>query len=226
MSEHNPDYQVVTFSFRGVEQKKKVVLRNQVEDLKEVIDFLISDGHKDITILCTSMGAFSTCFALTDDDCKNYITKAIFLDPADYELSTIDAEEQHTLSGADKYAFTSAIASSLLAKVSGGVIIDVAHLTIHNYGPDGYAEPENRGNDNPQLKPRLNTRMVKAFYERTPSKNRGQYIEIADIPHAFVRDGNIEQNVSKLTLSLTQLLWGQQQKQSNTTSSPNRALLC
>jgi hypothetical protein len=55
-----------------------------------------------------------------------------------------------------------------------------------------------RGHDNPQMYARLNNEMVRSFYTNTPPKNRGQYIEDATLPHAFMRDGDKQKNMDTI----------------------------
>jgi pimeloyl-ACP methyl ester carboxylesterase len=207
LARNDAGYDVATFSFRGMETGRSYPLRQQVTDLQEVLEYLAAHIKKDITILCTSKGAYSTCFALASDKNNAHIAKAIFLDPADYEMTTDrEAGGAETLSGPDPYIFNSNTASSLLGQINADVIIDVMRLTIRNFGPDGYPDPSQRGQDNPQLYPRLNAQMVATFYERTPAPNRGQYVEVPGVPHAFGRDGDIPKNIEALYAAILSLI--------------------
>jgi len=72
---------------------------------------------------------------------------------------------------------------------------------LRNHGPNGYEEKDyqKRGQDNPKLFPRLNTKMVKKFYQNLPKKNQGKYIEDHQIPHGIKRDGDLKKNQLNLS---------------------------
>jgi len=83
-----------------------------------------------------------------------------------------------------------------MKKTGSDVKVDVVNFTLRNYTKKGYAM--DRGKDDPNNFERLNNKMVKSFYDKTPIKNRGKYIEINRIPHAIMRDGNVKENVKKV----------------------------
>ena len=55
--------------------------------------------------------------------------------------------------------------------------------------------------------PRLNTKMVKSFYENTPRRNRGVYKEVSGIPHGIFRDGDVEANTEKVAELLKEVIF-------------------
>ena len=129
----------------------------------------------------------------------------IFCDPADYYLNSEKLVKKGTWSGSEKYQPKVKTVSSLLKKVKGKSKVHVVHFMLRNHGPNGYEEKDfkKRGQDNPKLFPRLNTQMVKKFYQNLPKKNQGKYIEDHQIPHGINRDGDKEKNqlnLSKLIL--------------------------
>lgn len=188
-----------TFSFRGYEDKKYRPLLQQSKDLKEVVEYFI--GKKNITeikLINTSDGAVSSTYLLFSDDFGDSINKAIYLDPADYYQESIGklTEDIFIWPGFKKFEPTKKVVADLLTKVKSDVMVDVVNFTLRNYGPDGYSPHPSV--DNPNYFPRLNNDMVRNFYEKTPKKNRGKYMEIPGIPHAFLRDGNVKENEIKV----------------------------
>ncbi len=156
LAEKLPDYNFCTFS-HTTPLKKSSYLSQTVKDLESVCNCLLAPkSTKNISIFCTSMGAFSVSHLLTNPQYQKNIDQVIFCDPADYYL-----------------------ASGKLIK---------------------------RGQDNPKLFPRLNTKMVKVFYSNLPKKNRAKYIEDKKIPHGIKRDGNIEKNQRNLARLILQCL--------------------
>src|SRR5881396_20831 len=55
----DPDYDWVTFSFRGRETGNHYTLGQQCTDLEDVVDYLNTNGRTVTAIICTSQGAFS-----------------------------------------------------------------------------------------------------------------------------------------------------------------------
>lgn len=190
-----PHIHVVTFSFLGTITQRDVPLHSQVNDLKQVLTQSIQRNNKKVYIAATSQGAYSTTHTLVDDVLGSYISRCIFIDPADYYIDdTIKTSQVRTWSGVMSYLPNKKTISSLMKEIKSNVIIDVIHFTLRNYGKDGYGNPNERGDDNPHMFPRLNTNMVQSFYLNAPEKNRGQYIENNSLPHAFTRDGDIPKN--------------------------------
>ncbi|MCX6731976.1 MAG: hypothetical protein NTV98_00355 [Candidatus Roizmanbacteria bacterium] len=194
-----PQYKFITFSFRGVEDNKDLLLSHQIDDLEWVLKTIIKTAESKITLVVTSNGAFCTAHVLTDSQFNQYIENTIFLDPADHYLDTqATVKEARTWTGFQSYLPSKPTSSILLQKISSSVIINVVNFTIRNYGEEGYGVVDERGIDNEKKHSRLNNDMVKSFYLNTPNKNRGLYIEDHTLPHAFMRDGDITKNIERI----------------------------
>jgi hypothetical protein len=156
------------------------------------------------------MGSFSTIKALKNRNYSDLFTRVILFDPADYLIDNkiSDTEEDSTWSGAQEYSPTSQTISKELQNINSTAIIHVAHLILRNYSSSGYVDKEylDRGNDHPTGCPRLNTEMVKSFYNNISTKNRGRFIEVPGIPHGFTRDGKINKNLLKISQLTAMLL--------------------
>ncbi|MFA6004981.1 MAG: hypothetical protein WC775_00660 [Patescibacteria group bacterium] len=190
---------VVTFSFSGVEENKQPTLNQQTSDLLEILQYSKSMlKFSSIAILCTSMGAYSTTEALLDKQFDPFISKVVFIDPADYYITEAQSLNPKTWSGFESYNPNKETISQKLAKISSSVIIDVIHSFLRNHGPNGYLPVADRGSDKFGYFPRLSTLMVKSFFDFTPDKNKGSYIEDEQIPHAFMRDGDIDKNIVRI----------------------------
>jgi pimeloyl-ACP methyl ester carboxylesterase len=198
-----PHHNLCTFSFSNPEENN---LPAQIPELESIINFLLSHTPtKKIHIFATSMGAYSTCHLLINPKFVPFIRQVILFDPADYYL---DQTQDFCWSGADDYLPKAPTNADLLNKIKSQVKIDVVHLTLKNYGPKGYLAKKyrDRGEGHQHGFPRLNTKMVKTFYTNLPPKNRGQYLEFDGIPHGFIRDGKITQNLKKTTQIIDNLL--------------------
>lgn len=79
---------------------------------------------------------------------------------------------------------------------------------MRNYGNDDYIEKDNKKRkiDHPNGFPRLNENMVRKFFDPLPAKNKGEFLEVPNLPHAFKRDGDIDTNYEKMTELLFKLL--------------------
>lgn len=199
---------IVTFAFRGVESGLPQPLRQQATDLTEVLDYLVAQVKVPrITVVCTSAGAFSVSLALASGRYNGFVDHAIFMDPADYTLDGAAQINPYTLSGLQMYSMPSESAATALGRITDSkLIVDVLFFTIRNFGRNGYVTPSLRGTDDPQLYTRLNKTMVKSFYNNPPAANRGRFIELHNVPHAFVRDGNIACNIQSIVNAVTGLL--------------------
>ena len=192
-----------TFSFEG---RTEYILELQSKELEDVVKQLINNQKfKELYLFCTSMGAYATVRLLAKAIYNNKIRKVIMYDPADYYFNS---QQEHTWSGSQAYSAVKPVVSDKLKLIKGNFRIDVVHLTLRNYGKSGYIEPKyiNRGKDHSDGYPRLNIEMVQSFYNKTPFANRGRYIEESDVPHGLLRDGNIKQNISKVTQRIADLL--------------------
>lgn len=200
-----PSMAVVTFSFRGVEEKIDMPLAQQIQDLKDVMDVL--KKMHTVTIAATSNGAFSVAHLLTDPEQGKTVRSVVLLDPADHYCDTQETvKSSRTWTGSDAYAPTRKTTAALMGEISTSVTVHVVNFTLRNYGRDGYAEPSLRGIDDPKRYARLNNRMVSSFYENTPPKNKGQYIEDNTLPHAFMRDGDRQKNMETILSLLTRTI--------------------
>lgn len=182
------------------------VLEIQANELKDAVTQLNNNPNiKKISIWCTSMGAYSTTMLITSDDVCTKLQKVIFFDPADYLMS---ATSDETWSGFEEYEPTSPVVSDLLSNLSASTIIDVVHLTLRNHSEDGYIAQDysDRGKDNSGAFPRLNSDMIKAHWDKIPPTNKGKYLEIDNIPHGFIRDGNVSQNLQDIAQISKKLL--------------------
>ncbi len=183
----------------------------QAKELRDVMDQLYTTNQfESVDVFCTSMGAYASVKILVDMESDGLINKVIFFDPADYYLSsrfsTLEGED--TWSGYMDYDPKEEVVSDRLKDYVGIATIHVIHLTLRNHGPNGYVEKDyrDRGKDEPSAYPRLNTKMVKKFYDNVPSRNQGEYVEMGDVPHGFMRDGNIQRNNVKVAEMIEMLL--------------------
>lgn len=199
---------VITFSYRGVEEKDELGLDQPVTDLREVINYSIGElGFREIIIFATSFGAFPTCHIIVDEDFSESIREVIFFDPADYYLKNhFEKRGKSCWKGYEKYPRNEKVVSDLLKDISTNVKISVVNLTIRNYTKNGYVPEEERGQDHPGEYPRLSDDMVKAFWEKTPERNRKKYMEDNTVPHAIIRDGDIEYNAKRTVEIVKELL--------------------
>lgn len=194
---------VLCFSFRGREEGEDISPAQQLLDLEEVIQFLIEeDIAENISLIANSAGAASVTNSAVLGRHKEKISTIIYMDPADYYLSI--EEISGTWDGNDEYDPEGKTFSSLLSGLKTRVIIHVVHYTIRNCKNGRYAE--DRGRDYEDGQTRLNTDMVKSFYENAPQQNRGKYLEDSVIPHAYIRDGDVHENISRMTDIISNLV--------------------
>lgn len=209
LSQKIPATNICTFTF-SAQSKTESILDIQAIELVEVMDKLtIKLGYKSINIFATSMGAYSTIKLLSSNKYTNLIDKVIFFDPADYYLSAKFGDSGDvTWSGSQKYLPTKDVISDELKHVTGKVKISVVHLTLRNYGNSGYLKNDylDRGDYIPTGYPRLSTDMVKQLYDKIPKSNQDRYVELTEVPHALLRDGNISNNLIKTVEAVAQLL--------------------
>jgi hypothetical protein len=200
-----PDHTICSFDFTYA-SKSGNIFTIQAEELANVMNQLLTNHNfNQIDIFCTSMGAYSTVKLLCNKRLTEKLKHIILYDPADYYA---DAQSDDTWSGADDYPPKERVISDELRNVKGKCVIDVVHLTLRNYSPDGYLDSDysDRGTDHPGGYPRLNSQMVKAFYAKTPAPNMGRYLEERGVPHGFIRDGNIAKNLSQIAATIANLL--------------------
>lgn len=211
LSEKLPNHTICSFSLSQGSEEGTSVLDSQSQQLVEVIAEL-SSSHRfaSYDLFCTSMGAYPAVKLLLDPQFSRLIRRAIFFDPADYYLSAnfSDPDKEFAWSGSQDYSPIEPVISDELTKYRGEATIDVVHLTIRNYSSGGYVHDDygKRGEDTPSAYPRLNTSMVKRFYDSTPAQNRGKYLEVNNLPHAISRDGKVSENLSKVSDLVQELL--------------------
>lgn len=191
-----PRDMIVTFSFRGVDEKIDMPLSAQTQDLRDVMKELKNRDVDSVTIIATSNGAYSVSHILVDKEWGKTIRSAVLLDPADHYCDTQETvKSSHTWTGVEKYEPTKKTTSLLMSEITSDAAVHVINFTLRNYGKDGYVNKELRGVDDPHKYARLNNDMVLAFYANTQGKNKGEYIEENTLPHAFMRDGDKEKNM-------------------------------
>ncbi len=200
------NYRICSFDFSTETTSDERLLDIQAKELELVCQQLLDNHHvANITIWCTSRGAYATSKLLAKNIFNERISHVIMFDPSDYytKISGLG-----TWSGYQDYLPKSQVVSDVLTNIKGNTIVDVVHLTLRNYGPKGYFESEyiNRGIDNPLGFHRLNTLMVKSFYSKLPQMNKGVYLEINTIPHGFVRDGDLQKNYERVVKSIKKLI--------------------
>lgn len=202
---------ICTFTMSSEVVEGESLLNKQTEELRVVMEELVTK-FEEIDLFCTSMGAYATVRVLGVGRYYPYIRKVIMFDPADYHVSDkfqfATPDSEITWSGYQEYNPQDKTVVEELKNYGGEATIDMVHLVVRNHGSSGYVEKEyrDRGNDDPGGYPRLNTEMVKRFYENTPEKNRGQYVEVNNLPHGFMRDGDIAKNLERVVDVVVRLI--------------------
>jgi hypothetical protein len=206
--ETKSDTDVCSYSIRGLETDKSFPVFQQILDLQEVLDLLLTRGYQNIKLVSTSMGSIAMTAVLVDKKYKEFISSGIYLDPADYYLKFDVLEEPETWSGYKKYEPTQPTVSTLLKNLDTNVKISVVSFALKNCVEDKYFFSANseRGVDIPKGHSRLSIEMTKSFFENTPSKNKGRYIENKTLPHGFERDGDVNRNESEILGIIINLL--------------------
>lgn len=188
---------VVTYSIRGLETGSGFPVYQQILDLREVVDFVLSNkGYKMINLVSTSMGSIAMSALLVDPVYGKKFSTAVFLDPADYYLKFDALSEPETWSGIEQYKPTAPTVSTMLRDIRSEVGVYVVGFYLNNCINNDYASKnhEERGKGGEGGHPRLNQVMTKSFFNNTPAKNQRKYIENHSLPHAFERDGDVVKN--------------------------------
>lgn len=153
------------------------------------------------------MGAYNTSHILANSSLSKRVVSAIFIDPADYYLNKEDeVDGGGTWSGLDEYKSEDKTASDLHTYTDSDVKVHLINFTLRNYSKDGYVAEDKRNIDDPTCLPRSNDDMVKKFYENTHDKNKGEYVEENTLPHAFLDDGDIEKNVTRVARIIIEII--------------------
>lgn len=203
------DSSICTFSFSSHSDSESL-LDLQSRELEAVFSELTTKyDFKEINIFTTSMGAYATTYLLSNNRYSDIIKHVIFYDPADYYISAKFADSNDvTWSGPDLYRPNKEVVSNRLKLIDSLVKISVVHLSLRNYSKSDYIDKDysNRGIDHEGGYPRLNKQMVKHFYHCIPTKNQAGYLKETGVPHAILRDGNIQANLDKVTSTVSSLL--------------------
>ena len=208
MQETIRDLNYISFTFRPNIGEDEYSIAQQIQDTIEVLNITINDFHaQEIIVFATSMGAYAATKVLTNKDYDDFITTAIYYDPADYYVDeTLTNKSGKTWSGDDIYAPTSPTISQSLKKMTSQAKVHVINSTLRNYLRGNYVSEPYRGDDNLELFSRLNNDMVKAFYKHLPKINKGKFIETNTLPHAFLRDGYVKRNIDQMRVLIEQLI--------------------
>lgn len=192
----NVEHTLVCFSFRGRETDKNYDRAQQVQDLKDVINHLIEGGYKEIILVPFSMGFLSVSSILSTNIYSKCITDVIMFDPADYPTDG----SRGTWSGSDKFDSDLELYSDGLENIEGDFKINIIFFGLRNFDPANKPRTnKERGVDKPDFATRLNIKMSKNIHNQIPEKNRGKFIIDPRLPHAFLRDGNIERNIKDIS---------------------------
>lgn len=208
LNERNSTYDYFSFVYRGSESNFSQSLSSIIED-STVIATQLFIKYKEIHLVCTSTGAVPLIFLLCNPELNPKIRKVVLLDPADYYLPTRNDTQlvgKYLWGGAAAYSPTHETVSDMLLEYEGNAKIHVVGFTLRNTDGTNYYPVEKRHLDHEGGSPRMNQEMVKAFYNKTPTQNKGKYVMLKDVPHAYVRDGDIENNTSILTELIAGLL--------------------
>ncbi len=209
-SKHITDTSFCSFNF-STTCSEGSLLDLQSQELQEVFKELTTKhDFNEINIFTTSMGAYATTYLLNNNTYSTIINHVIFYDPADYYISAKFAgSDDSTWSGPDLYRPNKEVVSNRLKLIDSQAKISVVHLTLRNYSKSGYIDTDfsDRGFDHEFGYPRLSKQMVKHFYHCIPVKNQAGYIKEAGVPHGGItRDGNIQANLHKVSLTCSLLL--------------------
>ena len=209
VSEKRPDLACCAITFSILTEVENA-LDTQAKELEEVCRELYKDGANELNIFATSMGAYSTCLLLSNEQLSEIIKTVILFDPADYYFhqKVENLTSDITWAGYRDYDPKQSVVSDLLKNLSRNVTVHIIHLTMRTYTSSGYVEAKysKRTVDHPEAYPRLSTRMIKSMYAKLPDKNKGVYQEINNVPHGFFRDGDVAQNQVIITSTVCKLL--------------------
>jgi hypothetical protein len=187
------------------------LMDQQSNELMTILDdFRRNETFERKDLWCTSMGAYATTKVLLDPSYVQYFTKAIFFDPADYYLDSeiTNTGGNLTWAGYQDYHPQNPTIVTELPKIKSQASIDVVRLTLRNQNEKGYYDEKyiDRGIDHKGGFPRLNSQMVKTFYNNVPRTNKGKYLELGNVPHGFIRDGDIPMNMQLIARNTKKLL--------------------
>lgn len=185
------EHSLACFSFRGRETGAKFTREQQIQDLTEVLDFLLGKGYREFVLVPTSMGFISVASVLADERYTENIKNVIMLDPADYPIDG----SRGTWWGSHDFEPSSKLYSEYLRDLRGDCRIDVIFFGLRNFDPENRKRlSEEMGIDNPKFKTRLSLDMTKNIFNQVPETNKGEFLIDSRIPHAFSRDGDVDRN--------------------------------
>lgn len=189
---------LASFSFRGRETGKKYSIEQQVNDLQEVITFLLSKGYEHFYLAPVSTGFISVAHLFRESGLSLKIKGILMLDPADYPLD----RSRGTWTGRDKFDPRGSLLSSYLNNITHKMIIDVVFFGLKNINMD-MNEFSNkpfvrRGDNLLDGYTRLNKDMILNIYDSIPEHVKGVFVIDNTIPHAFKRDGDVHDNQEKI----------------------------
>lgn len=191
------DLNIISFSYAGREEGEDFGRMQTYDDLERVLNYVTDNMPYNIVLVGNSDGAIPVTYSIVQGKYKEKVRCAIYLDPANYYLDLSRVINAWT--GFDKYEPDAPTTSSLLADLSPNTKVYVVHFTIRNCKDNRYPEDiKLAGVDNPEGHTRLNTDMIRSYFDSTPIAIRGEYIELAGVPHSYVRHGNATENYSNI----------------------------
>lgn len=170
-----------------------------IQDVRNLFQELEEEGYDDFTSWGTSLGAVPAVFSAVYTDAN--ISTLILMDPADYYTDPIEFKKHpETWNGGEKYEPTSKTVSNLLANMEGKTKVNVVHFGLRNCRDKGYIDEnyEDRWKDYEYGIPRLSYDMAKSFYDCTPERHRGEFIEDKQLPHGIFNYGDVKKNQERL----------------------------
>jgi hypothetical protein len=196
---------VYSFSFRD---GKNATFSSQINDLIDLCIYLLEKKDvKELKIICTSDGAASSTFVLLDKRIESFISVILFLDPAVYYLDDIPTRPLDDWKGFQDFLPKKKMYGEVLKEANFNAVLHVIHFSLRNYSSQGYVDdPLTRGLDIPTKYSRMNKASIKHFYECIPLKNKGVYREVSNLPHAYMRDGEIANNINNVVQLISSLL--------------------
>jgi pimeloyl-ACP methyl ester carboxylesterase len=202
-----PEFDYLTFFFRGAREGKSPEFYDLLDDIADLLQYIAASySYDSVIIISTSTGAVAATYGLQLSPVA--VDRAVYIDPADYIIpkERNDGTKMETWDGSTVYNPKDQTVSDLMRNLKSDVVVDVIGFTLRNTHSGQYVDHSMRHLDHHGYAPRLNQSMVAAFYEKTPVGNRGKFLAVNGIPHAFTRDGNVQENIKQLVAILRGLL--------------------
>lgn len=199
------NYDYVTFYYRGVREGKERSINDYIIDAQELLEHFRADrDYTSYVFIATSAGASVVANIVPEPIVP--VSQVILIDPADYYVSPIGSTGL-TWDGESEYLPENPVFSDSMKSIDSSVEkVDVIGFSLKNTLNHQYAPHEKRHIDQEGYYSRLNQQMVRAFYDKVPDVQKGKFRSVNEIPHAFMRDGNIRKNIRSLVRLLTNLL--------------------